>query len=85
MESSEPVQVAEKKDRKQQLKEAQKRYYEKHKKPKEDKPIYSPEKIQEYHKAYYQKNKEKINARAKEFYKAKKEAQKKIETENITL
>ena len=71
--------------RKQQLKEAQKRYYEKNKKLKDKDKIYNVEKIQEYHKSYYQKNKEVINARAKEFYKAKKEAEKKIDSEKITL
>ena len=71
MDSPQPLAITEKKDRKQQIREAQKRYYDKHKK-KSNKTPYDPTKIQAYHKTYYQKNRDKINTRAKEHYIKKK-------------
>ena len=56
--------------RKRQNREAQKRFYEKHKKkPSSETPkLYDSQNLREYHKTYYQKNKEIIVSRAKEWY-----------------
>ena len=58
--------------RKRQMKEAQKRYLAKHKKEKGTPASYEPDKIKDYHKSYYQVNKDKIIERAKKQYEMKK-------------
>ena len=58
-----------------QLREAQRRYYNSHKK--KDKPevppSYQPDRIRNYHKTYYEENKEALNARAKQRYNQRKQ------------
>jgi len=60
--------------RKQQLREAQRRFYNAHKrKERPETPVsYNPEYIRTYHKNYYQANKEKIATRAREYYHQRK-------------
>jgi len=56
--------------RKQQLRESQRRFYNTHKKKEQaDPPVsYNPEYLRNYHKTYYQANKEKIINRARLHY-----------------
>jgi hypothetical protein len=57
-----------------QLREAQRRYYNAHKRKEKKVPSsYDPEHIRTYHKSYYEKNKEMLNARAKERYNQRKQ------------
>ena len=58
-----------------QLREAQRRYYNAHKRKEKEEvpPSYHPEHIRTYHKSYYEKNKEMLNARAKERYNQRKQ------------
>jgi hypothetical protein len=60
--------------RKQQLREAQRRFYATHKKKErtEIPPSYTGEFLRNYHKTYYQAHKERLNNRAKQRYYEKK-------------
>jgi hypothetical protein len=59
--------------RKQQLREAQRRFYDNHKRKERTEPVsYNPEYLRNYHKNYYQSNKERLNNQAKQRYQAKK-------------
>lgn len=59
--------------RKQQLREAQRRFYANHKKKEKGNPAsYDPDYLREYHKNYYQANRDRLNSKAKERYQAKK-------------
>ena len=60
--------------RKQQLREAQRRFYNAHKrKERPETPVsYNPEHLRAYHKNYYQANKEKIASRARQHYHQRK-------------
>jgi hypothetical protein len=62
-------------NRKKQLREAQRRFYNTHKKKERgEAKSYSPDYLRQYHKDYYQANRERLNQLAKERYKTKKEA-----------
>lgn len=56
--------------RKQQLRDAQKRYYEKNKKKNTCEPpkSYTADYMRDYHRSYYQKHKDLILNRAKDYY-----------------
>jgi hypothetical protein len=58
-----------------QLRDAQRRYYATHKKKERPEvPVsYEPDRIRNYHKTYYEENKERLNEKAKERYRQKKE------------
>ncbi len=60
--------------RKQQLREAQRRFYNAHKrKERPETPVsYNPEYLRNYHKNYYQANREKISTRARQYYHQRK-------------
>jgi hypothetical protein len=69
-----PEQKAER--RKAQLREAQRRHYNAHKKKERGEPkSYHPDYIRQYHTTYYQRNRERLRQLAKERYNAKKETQ----------
>lgn len=76
MSSESETELTRQEKRRIQLREAQKRYYATHKK--KEKPeipaSYQVEHLRNYHKSYYEKNKDKINQRAKERYNNKKKA-----------
>ena len=73
---SEP-EISKEQKRRIQLRDAQRRYYNAHKKKEREEvpPSYQADHIRNYHKSYYEKNKEKLNQKAKERYNVRKMVQ----------
>jgi len=67
--------ISKEEKRRIQLREAQRRYYNSHKKKEKPEvpPSYQPDRIRNYHKTYYEENKEALNARAKQRYNQRKQ------------
>jgi Zn-dependent M16 (insulinase) family peptidase len=66
--------ISKEEKRRIQLREAQRRYYNSHKKKEKPEvpPSYQVDRIRNYHKTYYEENKDILNARAKQRYTQRK-------------
>lgn len=74
-ESENEIALTKEEKRRIQLREAQRRYYNSHKKKEKPEvpPSYHPDRIRNYHKTYYEENKAVLNARAKQRYNQRKQ------------